>query len=131
MGAVKLAKAIGITRTSLNSYIKGETKTQPRVRAKIASYYLRETRREEEQAGRAGEEQQRVLARAAEARADYGPGEIAEELMRSFPSTREAAFRWIGQLFREDAEGVDTLKVLFFRIAHTLPPEEPAPDDGA
>ena len=130
---MKLAKAMRVTRTALNNFINGATTTQDRVRARIASYYLRvrwgkvalpvRGRRPKPQPGP-------KLQRVAEQKAGYAPGEMEMELKKVLPPTREAATRWIDryvELVRrhpdEAPPNAAALEPLLRRIAETLPPE--------
>lgn len=138
-GAVKLSWAMEITRTAVNNYINGDTDTQDRVRAPIASYYLRvqrgKTRLEDLKYQKKPKPRNpRKLRRVAETRAGYAPGELEARLKRALPPTREEAVPWVRQLedlFRahpdEAPANVGVLVTELLRLAETLPSAEPPP----
>lgn len=141
IGAVVLAGHIGVTRTALNNYIEKKTTTQDRVRAPIASFYLRVKRGkvrlpEPERNKKKREKKQEKLQRVAETRAGYTPGEVEKKLEETMPPTRGAALEWVERweaLVRAHPEeappNAAELLSLLRRIAEGLPPEESTPEE--
>lgn len=128
-----------VTRTALNHYINGETETQDRVRARIASYYLRvergKSRLEDLKYQKKPKPRTlRKLRKVAETRAGYAPGELEGRLKRALPRTREEAVAWVGQLREmvhahpdEAPPNAEAVVAELLRLAGSLPPAEPPP----
>lgn len=133
---MQLAKAVGVTRTALNNYIKGETATQDRVRARIASYYLRvqSGKVRLEDLKKPKKQRARKPRLVAETRAGYVPGTLEARLKQKLPSTREAAVAWVVQLREmvrahpdEAPPNAEDVVEELLRLAESLPPAEPPP----
>lgn len=129
-----------MSRTAFNNFLHRRTRTQKRVLKPIAELYQRVKKEDAEEAAaerqeeerREQQERARKLRRVAEHPHPYGPGELEKELKEILPPTREAATRWIEQLFEVVREHPDrappnaaALEEALLRFAETLPPEEP------
>jgi hypothetical protein len=124
IGAVQAAKRIRISRTALNNYITQGTATQPRVRAKLASCYLRAKRAEAEK------EAPKAARRVAERRPAFPEGGVEERIRGVLPADPKEAVRALRKLFApvrhhpEEAPGfAAALEALLIELAKRRPPE--------